>query len=102
MDLKPDNILLSSDYTVKLCDLGFCQSTTEKIYKNFGTNGYKAPEITNISRNYYGYSGVTADIFSLGVILFILHFGCPPFMKADSVLDLLFKFIQKYKIAVDK
>jgi hypothetical protein len=30
-----------------------------------------------------GISGVKADFFALGVILFILHFGIPPFAHAS-------------------
>ena len=49
LDLKPDNILLTDDFHVKLCDLGFSQSIHNRLYKGFGTDGYKAPEIYKIS-----------------------------------------------------
>lgn len=44
-----------------------------------GTHGYMAPEIV---RESYDFDGEKADIFSLGVLLFILFFGQPPFVKA--------------------
>ena len=52
-----------------------------------GTHGYEAPEILN-SWQRVGpnrtYRGVPADIFSLGVVFFILKFGVPPFKRAKS------------------
>jgi serine/threonine protein kinase len=49
---------------------------------NCGTHGYRAPE-TYLESN-EGYEGDKADIFSLGVILFILVFGVPPFHSATK------------------
>ena len=49
---------------------------------NRGTHGYRAPE-TYLESN-EGYEGDKADIFSLGVILFILAFGVPPFCEATK------------------
>jgi serine/threonine protein kinase len=83
LDLKPENILLTGDLNIKICDFGCSQSLQSMIYNDYGTPQYKAPEISSRQRLCFGYSGETADIFSLGVNLFILHFGVPPFSKAN-------------------
>lgn len=49
LDLKLENILLTNDFRVKLCDFGFSQSTKYNCFKNLGTDGYKAPEIQKLS-----------------------------------------------------
>lgn len=46
-----------------------------------GTPVYMAPEI--IKRN-ISYDGMKADIFSLGVVMFTIVFGCFPFTEATS------------------
>jgi serine/threonine protein kinase len=118
LDLKLDNILLSDEYQVKLCDVGFSQSAHGLLFQTAGTDGFKAPEIHKTAEggDYFfgdsqfisnmsgwssssaeparklGYNGGRADIFSLGVILFILHFGVPPFMEARFT-DRLYKLL---------
>ncbi len=49
-----------------------------------------------------GYSGVKADIFALGVILFTLHFGVPPFSVADPKEDRLYKLLSHKSNSSDK
>jgi serine/threonine protein kinase len=49
-----------------------------------------------------GYSGVKADIFALGVILFTLHFGVPPFSLADPKEDRLYKLLSHKSNSSDK
>ena len=80
LDLKLENILIGNDYKLKLCDFGFAEDLKSKVLKNKGTDGYKAPEIYLQSNE--GFDGDKADIFALGVILFIMIFGVPPFTIA--------------------
>lgn len=84
-DLKPENILLDKMYDVKIVDFGFAcplegrdGSGTNKSV--IGTPGYMAPEI--LSRQ--PYQGQVVDLFALGVILFILYSGHPPFAMANE------------------
>lgn len=76
-DLKLANLLLSNDMEVKLCDFGLAiQLSThdERRYSNCGTPNYMAPEIIEGS----GYS-FEADTWAIGVIIFTLITGVPPF-----------------------
>jgi serine/threonine protein kinase len=52
LDLKLENILLTEDFRIKLCDFGFSQSVHNRIFKSVGTDGYKAPEIYKITNHH--------------------------------------------------
>jgi len=78
-DLKLENILLDEELNLKVADFGF--STFEKINKlqsYKGTKTYMAPEIKKGLK----YDGRQSDIFSIGVILFIIVHGIFPFLEA--------------------
>ena len=85
LDIKPDNILLFGDnFEIKIGDFGVSSS----IYRNnkkvlqsgdVGTYGYKAPEI-NEGKDF---DGEKADVFSFGVLLFVLLIGIKPFPTAE-------------------
>lgn len=89
-----DNILIGNDFKLKLCDLGFARRIDKQLLKKYGTEGYMAPEVIMKDR-YDVYEGVQADIFSLGVILFILYFGAPPFSRADPRNDRFYSLLSK-------
>lgn len=75
-DLKPENILLDSSGYVKIVDFGFAkQLGSEGCAWTFcGTPEYVAPEIiTNKSHDH------RADIWSLGILMYELLTGRPPF-----------------------
>ena len=98
LDLKLENILVGNDYKLKLCDFGFIEDLKQKVIKNKGTDGYKAPEIYLQSNE--GFDGAKADIFALGVILFIMIFGVPPFTMAtkdNSYYRLFYKGANSFK-----
>ena len=74
-DIKPDNILISEDDTIKLCDFGWAKELTLENRKTFcGTAEYMAPEMVT-SENY----GFGVDIWSLGNLLYEMIFGHSPF-----------------------
>lgn len=83
LDIKLENILVSEDGSVKLCDFGMVESIEADLVKRQGTEMYMAPEIIE-KRHGETYKGVPADIFSLGVLLWILAFAQPPFSEATS------------------
>lgn len=98
LDLKPENILIGNHYQLKICDFGFFEEIKSKVHKSVGTNGYRAPE--TYLDNGEGYDGSKADMFSLGVILFILIFGVPPFCMAtreDPLYRLFYRGPSSYK-----
>ncbi|KAK4752823.1 hypothetical protein SAY87_021621 [Trapa incisa] len=81
-DLKPENFLLVSkdkDSPIKATDFGLSVFIEDgKVYKDIvGSAYYVAPEVLN--RNY----GKEIDVWSAGVILYILLSGSPPF-RADT------------------
>ncbi|OQR83028.1 calcium/calmodulin-dependent protein kinase [Achlya hypogyna] len=77
-DLKPENVLLvddESDVAVKLADFGFAAKVGAGELIDFcGTAGYAAPEIAK-GLPY----GLPVDIWSLGVVMFVLLTGNLPF-----------------------
>ncbi|KAI9485501.1 MAG: kinase-like domain-containing protein [Benjaminiella poitrasii] len=76
-DLKLENILLDENDNVKICDFGFARQTDKnQLLKTFcGSLAYSAPEVIQ----HQNYSGPATDIWSLGIILFILLAGELPF-----------------------
>jgi serine/threonine protein kinase len=83
-DLKPENLLLMSkddDLNIKIADFGFAKKATSDkcLLTQCGTPGYVAPEIL------HGVPyGTKADMWSLGVITYILLGGYPPFIEQNQ------------------
>jgi|Transcript_15616 serine/threonine protein kinase len=85
-DLKPENLLLKSthnDHDIKLADFGFATECKKPLRDLCGTPAYVAPEI--IREKPYG---LEVDMWSCGVIVFILLGGYPPFDDANGVSDM--------------
>ena len=84
-DIKLENILLDSNNNVKVIDFGFATSTTPglKIKLFCGTPSYMSPEIVGKREN----PGAPADVWALGVLLFVMLTGSFPF-KAGSDREL--------------
>jgi serine/threonine protein kinase len=91
-DLKPENLLLKSldnDSDIKLADFGFATKVDgDNITTQCGTPGYMAPDI--LTGTPYGKA---VDMWSFGVILYILLGGYPPFH--DENQRTLFRKIMK-------
>lgn len=84
-DLKPENVLLSSDAEfpqVKLCDFGFARIIGEKSFRRsvVGTPAYLAPEVL---RN-KGYNR-SLDMWSVGVIIYVSLSGTFPFNEDEDI-----------------
>lgn len=77
-DIKPENIFVTKDFTLKIGDFGF--ATRKKRARKFsGTLSYSCPEMSQCKE----YDCFADDLWSLGVLLFILAFGFQPFEKAS-------------------
>ncbi|KNA07012.1 hypothetical protein SOVF_175830 [Spinacia oleracea] len=82
-DLKLENLLLDQDDNLKITDFGLSAFFEEEennqvlLRTTCGTPHYVAPEV--VSKRGQGYDGSKADIWSCGVILFVLLAGYLPF-----------------------
>lgn len=80
-DLKLENILIDDDLNLKIADFGFaCYKNIDSLKSYRGTMTYMAPEI----KEGKVYNGNKIDIFSFGVILFIIVQGIFPFKEART------------------
>ena len=96
-DIKPDNILLGKDGSVKVADLGLAKSLTDEIGltatgAGLGSPHYMAPEQGKGEKDL----GCQADIYSLGITLFVMVTGMRPF-SGKSPLDIMLAH-EKYAI----
>eukprot|EP01102_Stenamoeba_stenopodia_P011797 TRINITY_DN3648_c0_g1_i1.p1 TRINITY_DN3648_c0_g1~~TRINITY_DN3648_c0_g1_i1.p1 ORF type:complete len:930 (+),score=207.80 TRINITY_DN3648_c0_g1_i1:328-3117(+) len=92
-DLKPENILCSGDdenEVVKVTDFGLSKIFKEDdLQTSVGSPAYAAPEIFSNVRSY----DKSVDMWSLGVIVFVLLSGEPPFYGA-SIHELVTRIMQ--------
>ena len=85
-DIKPQNILLSSEddnSLVKIADFGFAHRVhmPESLTSRVGTPTYVAPEILkNVPHDN------RCDMWSVGVVVFVLLVGYPPFLEDDQTV----------------
>ncbi|XP_030003921.1 serine/threonine-protein kinase DCLK3 [Sphaeramia orbicularis] len=96
-DLKPENLLIervaAGICRLKLGDFGLAMVVTEPVFTICGTPTYVAPEILSET----GY-GVPVDVWALGVILYILLCGFPPFRSRDRDQEELFQLIKQAQL----
>ncbi|HKR48784.1 MAG TPA: choice-of-anchor C family protein [Pseudonocardiaceae bacterium] len=86
-DVKPGNVLISHDGTVKLTDFGISHLTGDPQLTQTrisGTPAFLAPEVASSGESFRA-----SDVFSLGATLYAAVEGQPPFGTDDNVLRLI-------------
>ena len=80
-DLKPENVLLQNNGYIKLTDFGFVKKIAkwDRTYTLCGTPEYMAPEVIMNTGH-----GQAADWYTLGIFMYELLNGLPPFMHNDT------------------
>uniref|UniRef100_A0A8B9DH38 non-specific serine/threonine protein kinase n=1 Tax=Anser cygnoides TaxID=8845 RepID=A0A8B9DH38_ANSCY len=99
-DMKPQNILLGKDGVIKLCDFGFARAMsihTMVLTSIKGTPLYMSPEL--VEEKPYDH---TADLWSVGCILYELFVGTPPFYTSSifQLVSLIVKDPVKWPKAI--
>lgn len=83
-DIKPENLLLDDQFALKIADFGLSglregdNGAVVELYTQCGTRSYMSPEVLSC----LPYEGAPADVWSAGVVLFIMLAGFPPFQIA--------------------
>ncbi|XBW37654.1 hypothetical protein QEN19_003235 [Hanseniaspora menglaensis] len=86
-DLKPENILLDSDGNLKLADFGLAtvfKNNKNEVKRSFdivGSPPYMAPDLLNQRQGYFSWK---SDIWSCGILLFVLLTGTTPWYEPTS------------------
>ncbi|KAL0952141.1 hypothetical protein HGRIS_008760 [Hohenbuehelia grisea] len=90
-DMKPENVLLDDDLNVKIADFGLSNEIVDGSFlkTSCGSPNYAAPEV--ISGQFY--TGPEIDIWSCGVILYVMLCGKLPF--EDDDVQVLFQKISQ-------
>ncbi|EGR29198.1 protein kinase domain protein [Ichthyophthirius multifiliis] len=86
-DIKPENLLLKSKYSdcdIVVADFGLATKTDIQniLFKRCGTPGFVAPEVLEY-KEIDKFYGVQCDIFSAGIIFYLLLTGKQPFQGKD-------------------
>ena len=90
--------MFDKNFILRVSDFGLSTLTEGHegdgiLYTRLGTEGYKPPEMEQGK-----YTGLQADLFAAGVILFIMFTGTPPFLSTKNT-DKIYKLIRDKNFA---
>ena len=90
-DVKPQNIIISTDGKVKVADFGIARATSSNTISSnaMGSVHYSSPEQVR-----GGYSNEKSDIYSLGITLYEMVTGRVPF-EGDTTVSIAIKHLQE-------
>lgn len=90
-DVKPQNIIISTDGKVKVTDFGIARAASSNTISSnvMGSVHYSSPEQVR-----GGYSDEKSDIYSLGITLYEMVTGCVPF-DGDTTVAIAIKHLQE-------
>ncbi|PRP89396.1 leucine zipper kinase [Planoprotostelium fungivorum] len=80
LDLKLENIMVTAPGTAKIIDFGLCDRSDVLCSRWVGSADYACPQILL----HHSFMPEKADVWSLGVILYIMLFCVTPFDRADT------------------
>ncbi|OHT01652.1 CAMK family protein kinase [Tritrichomonas foetus] len=89
-DLKPENILLDAQLNIKLADFGFSKELTNDnvlMKTQCGSPIYAAPELVSNEN----YDGKKVDMWSVGVIIFVMITGEIPWQDVENAQHLFYQ-----------
>jgi serine/threonine protein kinase len=100
MDCSLENMLVGPDQQLILTDFGLVCSAEQRPLPGHGKEGYMAPEILSPELQTEGYDPAKADVFSLGVCLFLMLYKFKPF--GDEYKNLrtnqLYQYFQEHGV----
>lgn len=107
-DIKPDNLLVAGDESIKICDFGSALQYSSRdprhpmdanIHRRLqGTPAFTAPELCGTPASpEMPQRCYAADIWSLGITLYVLLYGCTPFRAAK--VEEIYTMICKQRLA---
>ncbi|EQC39444.1 serine/threonine protein kinase [Saprolegnia diclina VS20] len=90
-DISLENILVDDVGDCKICDFGLASIDCKRETRPVGKRYYMAPEMYSDD----GYDPMAADVWALGVLLYMMHTGLPLVEKA-AISDRIFAYIQTH------
>ena len=93
-DIKPQNILISKDGTVKVADFGIARAVTSSTVTMAGANVIGSVHYFSPEQARGSYVDKKSDIYSLGIVLYEMVTGVVPF-EGESAISVALKHIQE-------
>lgn len=95
-DIKPHNVLMAKDGTLKVADFGIAQATTSETLVA-GSSGMGSVHYISPEQARGGFTNERSDVYSLGVVLYEMLTGEVPFDGANPVAIAIMKLEQEPK-----